>query len=134
MSGKSKNIVYKNLIKNIPPYNYRKNEKDVILKTKIPIDKIEGLIVTVLDKHCEKCKYYIDIENAYFGVSFNVGMDQLDAMNDTMFYIYIYMNENIGSKKESDNMAMIKMVNDSTNHPEWKDIKKELITLFHYVS
>jgi hypothetical protein len=108
-------------IKNVPLYNSftLSDNKNIIINTKHQISTLENIINNILDKYNEKCKYYIDISNSYYCISFNVPIQQLDAMNDTMFYLYIYINSN--------NLGVVRLVNEKTEHPEWKLIKSDLI-------
>ena len=60
----------------------------------------------------------MDIGNFYWGVSFNVGLDQLEAMNHTMFLIYIY--------KDNDNNSIIIISKEIQEHGQWNSILQEL--------
>lgn len=95
-----------------------KIDKNILFKTKYPINDIENIINCILDKYIDTCKYYIDIENFYWGVSFNVGLEQIEAMNHTMFLIYIY--------KDDDNNSIIIISNEIQEHTQWSSIFKEL--------
>ena len=95
------------------------DNKNIIINTKHQINNLENIINSVLDRHSDKCKYYIDISNSYYCISFVVPIQQLEAMNDTMFYLYIYKNSN--------DLGVIQMINEKTEHPEWKLIKNELM-------
>jgi hypothetical protein len=106
-------------VNNIPLYNNLKNNKEIIVKTSKSIYEIENSINNILDKYNEKCKYYIDINNSYYSVSFNVQINQLQGMIDTMLYIYIY--------KTNDNLSIIKIVDEKEEHPEFKIIKNDLV-------
>ena len=96
-----------------------KTNKGLVIKTKCNIDKIEKIINNILDKHTDKCKYYVHIYDSYYCISFNVGFEQLNAMVDTMFFLYIYKNEN--------NEGIVKIVNEKEDHPEWTSIKNDIM-------
>jgi hypothetical protein len=102
------------------------NDKKVIIKTKVSLDKLEDFLNKILDKYHEKCKYFVNLNEIYYGISFNVGIEQINAMIQTMFYLYIY--------KDTNGQSIIKIVSEDQEHPEWKDIKKDLITSLHYTS
>ena len=95
-----------------------KIDKNILFKTKYPINDIENIINYTLDKYNDTCKYYIDIENSYWCVSFNVGLEQIEAMNQTMFLIYIY--------KDDANNSIIIISNEIQEHIQWSSIFKDL--------
>ena len=64
------------------------------IHTKISIDNIEKIINKTLDKYPEVCKYYINITETYWGVSFNVDQNQLEAMCETMFELRLFKDIN----------------------------------------
>ena len=88
-----------------------------VIYTKIPIDDIEGLINKTLDKHSEICKYYIHMDDNYWVVSFNVQLDQVDVMIETMFEIRLYKNNN---------NSIITLSNEIKEHPQWSDVYKAI--------
>jgi GTP cyclohydrolase III len=59
------------------------------IKTKLDIDTIKQIIKEILDKNNEMCKYWINSRDNIFGVSFNVGSEQISAMIKTAFEISI---------------------------------------------
>lgn len=64
------------------------------LYSRIQLEDIENDIVKILDKHSDLCKYYINISDASFNVSFNVDESQLNAMIKTSFTINLYKYNN----------------------------------------
>jgi hypothetical protein len=64
------------------------------LYPRIQLEDIENTIVKILDKHSDLCKYYINISDASFNVSFNVDESQLNAMIKTSFTINLYKYNN----------------------------------------
>ena len=106
-------------IENIPLDNKldKNNKKSITINTKRTIYDIENSINSILDKY-NKCKYYININDSYYCISFNVGLEQYNIMVDTMFYLYLYKNE--------ENLCIINMVNEKEDHPEWLSIKNDL--------
>ena len=91
-----------------------------IINTKINVNDIENIISTVLDKHSEICKYYINIDESYWGVSFNVGTDQLEVMCQTMFEIRLY--------KDTNNCSVICLTKDVTELQQWNDVYRSLLS------
>jgi hypothetical protein len=94
------------------------NEK--IINTKINIDNIEDIINNFLDKHNEILKYYLFIDEKKWCVSFNLGLNQYDAMIKTMFEIKIY--------KDVNNKAILFISKEIDEHEKWTEIYNELIT------
>ena len=86
-----------------------------VIYTKISIDDIEDLINKTLDKHSEICKYYIHMDDNYWVVSFNVQLDQVDVMIETMFEIRLYKNNSI-----------ITLSNEIKEHQQWRDVYKAI--------
>jgi hypothetical protein len=107
---------------NILIYDDNQRNKGFIIKTKKNINDIENIINNILDKYQDKCKYCININDAYYSISFNVGLNQLDAMMETIFLIYIY--------KSNIDLGIIKLVHEKEEHPEWTPIKNDLIREF----
>ena len=108
-------------IKTIPNLSANKttvNIKKNIINTTLSIDNLETLINDTLDKHNETCKYYINCDEAYWCVSFNVGLDQLEAMTKTMFYIMLY---------EESNKITIVISDEVAEHSQWDSVYKYLI-------
>lgn len=91
-----------------------------IINTKINVNDIENIISKVLDKYSEMCKYYINIDESYWGVSFNVGTDQLEVMCQTMFEIRLY--------KDTNNCAVICLTKDVTELQQWNDVYRSLLS------
>ena len=108
-------------IKNIPIYDYLAEEKYCknIIKTNIKSDDIEEKINKILDKHSNTCKYYININDSTWVVSFNVGIDQIEAMIKTMFEIRIFKDEN--------NLVKIYFSEEIKEHEQWAEIYNDLI-------
>ena len=88
-------------------------------KTNINISKIEDYMNSILDKHSELCKYYINITENYWSVSFNVGMNQLDAMCKSMFQINLY--------KDINNNSVIVISNEINDFEQWSEVYRDLI-------
>jgi hypothetical protein len=95
-----------------------KTEKYILFKTKYSVNDIENIINCTLDKFTDIAKYYIDIENSYWCVSFNVGLEQLEAMIQTMFIIHIY--------KDNDNNSIITISKEIEEHHQWTSILQDL--------
>ena len=105
--------LFNSIDKNLP-------KDSIILKTKILLEDIENKLCTILDKHSETVKYYINITENSWAVSFNVDISQLDAMCKTMFNIYLYKNcEN--------NYAICYISNEINEHPQWKELYNYLL-------
>jgi hypothetical protein len=110
-------------IKNIPIYDNACKElyKSNFLVTNINHENIERKINKLLDRYDDICKYYINIDESYWGVSFNVGIDQLDAMVKTMFELRIFKTEegtiNINVSKEIE------------EHQQWSDVNNSIKNL-----
>lgn len=103
------------------PYYENNNENTDILYTKVSLDDIESNIVKILDKHSELCKYYININDASFTVSFNVDPSQLDAMIQTSFQINIY-------KYNSRHIVILSK--EIQDHHQWSDLLVDLLKRF----
>lgn len=103
------------------PYYENNNETNNILYTKVPIDEIEYNIIKILDKYNEICKYYININNASFTVSFNVDQSQLNAMIQTSFQINIY---------KYNNKPIVILSKEIQEHDQWSDILVDLLKKF----
>ncbi len=99
--------------------NYAQNNETLdILYPRIQIEDIEHTIIKILDKHSEICKYYINITDASFNVSFNVDENQLNAMIQTSFQINIY---------KFDNKPAIIFSKEIHEHPQWNIILVDLL-------
>jgi len=111
-----------NYITSFPLYSENNNEitKD-ILYTRIPLEDIECNIVKILDKHSELCKYYININDASFTVSFNVDENQLNAMIQTSFQINIY---------KYNNKPIVILSKEIQDHHQWSDLLADLLKRF----
>lgn len=108
------------MIRNIEIYreNTIKNEGEIIF-TKIELDKIDDIIHKILDKYSDFCKYYFNIDESYWGVSFNVGIDQFEEMSQTMFEIYLF--------KDEYNNSVIVLSKEITEHPQWEEVYRYLL-------
>jgi hypothetical protein len=89
------------------------SKETIILKTKILLEDIENKLCKILDKHSETAKYYINISENSWVVSFNVDISQFEAMCKTMFNINIY-NEN--------NYTVVCLSNEVKEHPQWEEL------------
>lgn len=108
-------------LSNIQLYNNNNllnDDNHEIIKSKISISEIENSIHSILDKFDDKCKYYFDLNNNFWLVSFKVDIDQLDAMIQTMFEIYLFKDEN--------DRSIIIISNEINSHHEWSDVLKSL--------
>ena len=109
-----------NYITSFPDYE-NNNETNDILYTKVQIDEIEHNIIKILDKHSELCKYYINIKDASFTVSFNVDENQLNAMIQTSFQINIY---------KYNNKPIVILSKEIHEHHQWSDLLINLLKKF----
>lgn len=108
-------------IQNIPIYNNIKLENNEVLITKIPTEKIENTINDILDKYKEICKYYINITDYYWSVSFNVDIDQFEEMSKTTFEINVF--------KGSLNTSIIEITEGIKESNYWNELYIELMKL-----
>ena len=92
---------------------------DNLLKTNININKIEEIINNILDKHNEICKYYINITENLWTVSFNVGIDQLEEMCNSSFNIYLF--------KDINNNSIINLSKEINEYHQWSEVKKDIL-------
>ena len=108
------------MLKEIIPYeeSFVSNNCEII-HTKISIEYIENKLNNILDKHDSICKYFIDINDNTYWVSFNVGIDQFEAMFKTMFSIKIY--------KDVTNNTILLISKEITENHNWNDIYSDLI-------
>jgi len=106
-----------NYITSFPDYE-NNNENTDILCTKVLLDEIEHKIIKILDKHSELCKYYININDASFTVSFNVDESQLSAMIQTSFQINIY---------KYNNKPVVILSKEIHEHQQWSEFLEYLL-------
>jgi len=111
------------MIQDIPIFDNSIKEKyrSCLLYTNINHKNIENKINRLLDKHQDICKYYINIEECYWIVSFNVGIEQVDAMIKTMFEIRIFKNN-----EDNINIYLSKEIEE---HQQWNDVLQSLKNL-----
>jgi len=88
----------------------QKNEKQKIITTSISIDNIENKLNKILDKVNENIQYYINITESYYCISFKVGLQQIDALIETMVHLYIY--------KDNNNLSIIGISEKINEHQE----------------
>ena len=105
-------------IANIPIYNNVNLENNEVFITNIPIEKIENTIKNILDKYNDICKYYINITDYYWSVSFNVDIDQIEEMFKTTFEIKVF--------KGSLNISVIEITKGIKENDYWNELYKEL--------
>lgn len=105
-------------IKIIPSYNESLSTNFDIIPTKISINDIESKINTILDKHSDICKYYINCDEASWVLSFNVGFDQIEAMIQTMVVINLF--------KDSNNISILTVSKEINEHQQWQDVHQSL--------
>lgn len=103
-------------INTVPIFIKEDNKK--YLSTTINIHDIEFQINNTLDKHSDTLKYYILCNDAKWIVSFNVDMNQFEAMCSTMFSIEVYQDENENS--------VIYLSNEIYDNHQWKQILNNL--------
>jgi hypothetical protein len=87
--------------------------------TNIKINDIENFINSILDKHKDICKYYFNITENYWAISFNIDISQLEALFKSSFTIFLYKN--------SDNNAIISISNEINDFEEWSKLNSYLI-------
>jgi hypothetical protein len=87
--------------------------------TNINLSKIEDFINNILDKHNDLCKYYFNINENYWSVSFKVGIDQIDVMCKSTFEINLYKNEH--------NSSVITISNEINEYEQWEPVCRDLI-------
>jgi hypothetical protein len=109
-------------ILNIPLFNNQLKNDNEILYTKVQINQIENLINSILDKYNELCKYYINCNENYWSVSFNVDLNQFEKMAETTFEIKVY-------KDELNNNAIIELSNQINDIHYWEELKNDLKNL-----
>jgi hypothetical protein len=98
-----------------------KNFSQKIIHTKIDINKIENIINNFLDGNSKILKYYLFIDENKWCISFNVGLDQYDAMIKTMFEICIY--------KDTNNNAILYISKEINEHEQWVEIYNKLLEI-----
>ena len=110
-------------IKTFEIYNekYLDNDSEIFY-TKINIENIENTINKILNKHDDICKYYINITDSIYTVSFNVDMNQLEAMCKTAFEIKLFKN--------NDNNSVVILSNQITEHQQWSEVYTSLVKKF----
>ena len=92
-----------------------------IIHTKLKINNIENIINNFFDANNEILKYYFFIDENKWCISFNVGLNQYDAMIKTMFDIKIY--------KDIDNNAILYISKEINEHEQWADIYNKLLSI-----
>ena len=111
------------MLKNIEKYteetNYNNSE---IIYTKTNINNIENILNSFFDKYDIKCKYYIDISENIYWVSFNVGYEQIEEMHETMFSLKIL--------KDVDNNSILILSKEITENHNWNDIYLNFLKKF----
>ena len=105
-------------IKNISAFINESTTNDIYY-TSINIDNIETTINIILDKYSDTCKYYINCIDNNWCVSFNVGLEQYDAMVQTMFYINLY--------KDINNNAIITISKEIHDNEQWSAVLRDLL-------
>jgi len=100
------------------PFKINPKDSLEVIYTKTSINDIEGLINKTLDKHSEICKYYIHMDDNYWGVSFNVQLDQVEVMAETMFEMHLY--------KDDSNNAIITLSKQIKEHHQWGDVYRSI--------
>jgi len=109
-----------NYITKFPYYEVVDNDNNIIHVNKIELDSIERTLISVLDNHGSICKFYINITESYFCISFNVGSDQSDAMIATSFQINIYRNNT--------NHPIIILSKEIYEHQQWSDVLNSILS------
>ena len=111
-----------NYITNFPTYAKTSLTEDdnIYISNTTPINEIERTICKILDKYSEMCKYYINITESAITVSFNVGLDQYEAMVGTMVEIKLY--------KTDDEKSIITISKEITQHSQWQELYQNLLS------
>ena len=111
------------MLKNIEKYsdeiNYNNSE---IIYTKTNTNNIENTLNNFFDKYDIKCKYYIDITENIYWVSFNDGYEQIEEMNESMFSLKIF--------KDIDNNSILILSKEITGNIYWNDIYLNFLKTF----
>lgn len=92
---------------------------DEIIYSNIPINNCEKYINAILDTHSDICKYYINCVESCWSVSFNVNIEQYDAMVQTTFEIKLFKNI------KNDNGIII-LTKEIGQHDQWNNIHGDL--------
>lgn len=93
--------------------------KNQQFKTNIHLNNIEDYINSILDKHSDTCKYYFNINENYWSVSFNVGMNQIEAMCKSTFEINLY--------KDNNNNSIIIISDEINEYEQWSEVYRDLV-------
>ncbi len=90
-----------------------------IFHSTISINDAEGCINKILNKHKETCKYYINIYDHFWGVSFNVDASQFEIMSKSMFEIHLF--------KSTDDTSIFVISNEINDYEQWAEVKRDLL-------
>lgn len=99
--------------------NHDANKNSDIIHSKIPIHDAEGFINKILDKHKETCKYYINCNDNYWGVSFNADPSQYEIMFKSMFEIHLF--------NSVENTAICLISKEINEYEQWGEVKRDLL-------
>jgi hypothetical protein len=93
------------------------------IKTSIRINNIQDIINTILDKYSEFSKFYLNLTDYYWTISFKpeVCQGDLDLMSKTMIEIMIY--------KDINDNSIINISENINEVKEWSDLLKDLSKL-----
>jgi len=84
-----------------------------IIKTRKGVDVIRKTINDVLDKNHNMCKYWENINEPIWGVSFKVDESQYMAMLQTSFEISVKLNDGVN---------LIRFSNEMVECDQWSDL------------
>ena len=93
-------------------------DNNEIFKTNIHIDKIEVTINEILDKN-DICKYYMNIDENYWLVSFKNNICSIEDMLISGFEIYLYKDENDNS--------IIRISKEIIEYEQWSELYRNII-------
>lgn len=91
------------------------------LKTKLNITIVKKFINEVLNEHSDMCKYWENIADNIWGVSFKVDDSQMMAMIQTSFEISILDNNGVNSIQFSQEME---------EHEQWSPLYMAFVRKF----
>ena len=106
-------------IETINIFNQELVNDDQNFNTNININHIEDFIDNILIKYDDICKYYFNINENYWSVSFNAGLNQIEALCKSAFQINLY--------KDVNNNSVIIISNEINEFEQWFELRNNLI-------
>lgn len=97
----------------MPENKKTRDREERIIKTRNGIDFIKKTINDVLDKNHNMCKYWENVNEPIWGVSFRVDESQYMAMIQTSFEISVKLNEGVN---------VIRFSNEMVECDQWSDL------------